>query len=55
VGFEGDMLAFVELHTRALVKGRLALPELSISPRKTRSAGGHCPGISARAAYGPPA
>jgi len=34
VGFDGDTLAFVEVRTRALVKGRPALPELSISKEK---------------------
>ena len=34
VGFDGDTLAFVEVRTRALVKGRPALPELSISREK---------------------
>ena len=33
-GFDGDTLAFVEVRTRALVKGRPALPELSISREK---------------------
>jgi putative endonuclease len=36
VGFDGDTLAFVEVRTRALVKGRPALPELSISKDKHR-------------------
>ncbi len=34
VGFDGDTLAFVEVRTRALVKGRPALPELSIGREK---------------------
>ncbi len=34
VGFDGDTLAFVEVRTRALMKGRPALPELSITPEK---------------------
>ena len=34
VGFDGDTLAFVEVRTRALVNGRPALPELSISREK---------------------
>ena len=34
VGFDGDTLAFVEVRTRAVVKGKLALPELSISREK---------------------
>jgi putative endonuclease len=34
VGFDGDTLAFVEVRTRALVPGRPALPELSISKGK---------------------
>ena len=34
VGFDGDTLAFVEVRTRALVKGRPALPELSITREK---------------------
>ena len=34
VGFDGETLAFVEVRTRALVKGRPALPELSISREK---------------------
>lgn len=34
VGFDGDTLAFVEVRTRALVKWRPALPELSISKEK---------------------
>ena len=34
VGFDGDTLAFVEVRTRAVAKGRIALPELSISREK---------------------
>ncbi len=34
VGFDGETLAFVEVRTRALVKGRPALPELSIGREK---------------------
>jgi len=34
VGFDGDTLAFVEVRTRALAKGRPALPELSITREK---------------------
>ena len=34
VGFDGDTLAFVEVRTRAVVKGKLALPELSIGREK---------------------
>jgi putative endonuclease len=34
VGFDGDTLAFVEVRTRALEKGRPALPELSITREK---------------------
>src|SRR5689334_10446963 len=34
VGFDGDTLAFVEVRTRAVAKGRVALPELSISREK---------------------
>jgi len=34
VGFDGDTLAFVEVRTRAVVKGKVALPELSIGKEK---------------------
>jgi putative endonuclease len=34
VGFDGDTLAFVEVRTRAVAKGKIALPELSISREK---------------------
>lgn len=34
VGFDGETLAFVEVRTRAIVPGRPALPELSISKEK---------------------
>jgi putative endonuclease len=34
IGYDGETLAFVEVRTRALVKGRPALPELSISREK---------------------
>ena len=34
IGYDGATLAFVEVRTRALVKGRPALPELSISQEK---------------------
>lgn len=34
VGFDGETLAFVEVRTRALIAGRPALPELSISKEK---------------------
>ena len=34
VGFDGDTLAFVEVRTRAVAKGKVALPELSISKEK---------------------
>jgi putative endonuclease len=34
VGFDGDTLAFVEVRTRLAVKGKFALPELSITPEK---------------------
>jgi putative endonuclease len=34
VGFDGDTLAFVEVRTRAAVKGKIALPELRISREK---------------------
>ena len=34
VGFDGDTLAFVEVRTRAVAKGRPALPELSIGREK---------------------
>ena len=34
VGFDGDTLAFVEVRTRAVAKGKIALPELSISEEK---------------------
>jgi putative endonuclease len=34
VGFDGDTLAFVEVRTRAVAKGRIALPELSIGKEK---------------------
>ena len=34
VGFDGETLAFVEVRTRAVVKGKIALPELSISREK---------------------
>jgi len=34
VGFNGETRAFVEVRTRALLEGRLALPELSISKEK---------------------
>jgi putative endonuclease len=34
VGFDGDTLAFVEVRTRAVAKGRPALPELSITREK---------------------
>jgi len=34
VGFDGETLAFVEVRTRALIEGRPALPELSISKEK---------------------
>ena len=36
VGFDGDTLAFVEVRTRAVAKGRPALPELSIGREKHR-------------------
>jgi Holliday junction resolvase-like predicted endonuclease len=32
IGFDGDTLAFVEVPTRLAVKGKFALPELSITP-----------------------
>ncbi len=34
VGFDGDTLAFVEVRTRAVAKGKIALPELSITREK---------------------
>lgn len=34
VGFDGETLAFVEVRTRAVIAGRPALPELSISREK---------------------
>jgi len=34
VGFDGDTLTFVEVRTRAVVKGKTALPELSIGREK---------------------
>jgi len=34
VGFDGDTLAFVEVRTRAVAKGKIALPELSIGKEK---------------------
>jgi putative endonuclease len=34
VGFDRDTLAFVEVRTRLAVKGKFALPELSITPEK---------------------
>ena len=34
VGFDGDTLAFVEVRTRAVVNGKIALPELSIGKEK---------------------
>jgi putative endonuclease len=34
VGFDGDTLAFVEVRTRAVARGKVALPELSISKEK---------------------
>ena len=34
VGYDGETLAFVEVRTRAIAKGKLALPELSISREK---------------------
>lgn len=34
VGFDGDTLAFVEVRTRATSKGKIALPELSITREK---------------------
>src|SRR5258708_38631245 len=34
VGFDGDTLAFVEVRTRAVAKGKVALPELSIGKEK---------------------
>lgn len=34
VGFDGDTLAFVEVRTRAAAKGKVALPELSITREK---------------------
>ncbi|HEX8871114.1 MAG TPA: YraN family protein [Candidatus Acidoferrum sp.] len=34
VGFDGDTLAFVEVRTRLAVKGKAALPELSITREK---------------------
>jgi putative endonuclease len=34
VGFDGDTLAFVEVRTRAVTKGKVALPELSIGKEK---------------------
>jgi putative endonuclease len=36
VGFDGETLAFVEVRTRALAKGKTALPELSIGKEKHR-------------------
>ena len=34
IGFDGETLAFVEVRTRLAVKGRQALPELSITKEK---------------------
>ena len=34
VGFGGETLAFVEVRTRAVTKGKVALPELSIGKEK---------------------
>jgi putative endonuclease len=34
VGFDGETLAFVEVRTRAVVPGKIALPELSVSREK---------------------
>ena len=34
VGFDGDTLVFVEVRTRGVAKGKLALPELSIGREK---------------------
>jgi len=34
VGFDGATLAFVEVRTRAVAKGKIALPELSIGKEK---------------------
>jgi putative endonuclease len=34
IGFDGDTLAFVEVRTRVAVKGKTALPELSITKEK---------------------
>jgi putative endonuclease len=34
IGFDGDTLAFVEVRTRLAVKGKTALPELSITKEK---------------------
>ncbi len=34
IGYDGDALAFVEVRTRLAVKGRPALPEMSISKEK---------------------
>src|SRR6202795_2712264 len=36
VGFDGDTLAFVEVRTRAVAKGKIALPELSIRSEERR-------------------
>src|SRR5579859_390005 len=35
VGFDGDTLAFVEVRTRAVAKGKIALPELASARRST--------------------
>jgi putative endonuclease len=34
VGYDGETLVFVEVRTRAVVEGKKALPELSITPGK---------------------
>lgn len=34
IGFDGDTLVFVEVRTRAKEEGKIALPELSITPEK---------------------
>jgi len=36
IGFDGDTLAFVEVGTRLAVKGKFAIPELSITRKNTK-------------------
>lgn len=51
VGYDGDTLVFVEVRTRAVAQGTVALPEMSITREKHHVFGPYRPLFPARAPY----